>query len=218
MKTLTDEGFQDFLDEELSWRRAEIQVLKAAVTESSRYPRSPRARATARALAVMSYAHWEGFVKSSFDKLAETIIRRKPALNKVADEFAVAHLKHLLLRLSSGDPEAETTLLDLARHGSSPRLRLRRDELVRTHDNLRYEFFSDILRGFGLPSATFELRRNFIDAALCDRRNTVAHGRSSFPDPEDVIQGADQVVEMIEAVRDLQLGLLTSRGYLKRAI
>lgn len=214
MKALTDEAFQDFLDDELSWRRAEIQVLKTAVTESSRYPNSPRARATARALAVMSYAHWEGYVKSSFDKLAETIIRRKPALDKVADEFAVAHLRHLLLRMSSGDIEAQQSLLDLARHGSSPRLRLRREELVRTHDNLRYDYFTNILTTFGLSGVTFELRRNFIDAALCDRRNTVAHGRSSFPDSDDVVEGADQVVEMIESVRELQLALLASRGYL----
>lgn len=216
MKALTDEGFQDYLDEDLSWRRAEIQVLKAAVSEASKFAGSPRARATSRALAVMTYAHWEGYVKSSFDKLAETIMRRKPALNAVADHLAVAHLKHLLLRLSSGDPDAQASLLELARHGDSPRLRLRREELVRTHDNLRFRYFAEILGAFGLPAERFELRKNFIDASLCDRRNSVAHGRDSFPDAESVIKGADEVVEMIGIVKELQLAVLSGRTYLKK--
>lgn len=215
MKALTDEGFQDYLDEDLSWRRAEIQVLKAAVRESSKSISSPQVRATSRALAVMTYAHWEGYIKSSFDKLAETIMRRKPALNAVADEFAVAHLKHLLLRLSSGDVEAQANLLELARQGGNPRIRLRREELVRTHDNLRFKYLNEILGAFGMPSDAFELRRNFIDSSLCDRRNSVAHGRDSFPDAESVLKGADEVIELIELVKDLQLGMLFDRKYLR---
>lgn len=216
MKALTDEGLQDYLDEDLSWRRAEIQVLKAAVSEAARFKGSPKARATSRALAVMTYAHWEGYVKSSFDKLAETIMRRKPTLNSVADPFAVAHLKHLLLRLSSGDPGAQTDLLDLARQSGSPRLRLRREELVRTHDNLRFRYFMEILDAFGMSGTPFELRKNFIDASLCDRRNSVAHGRDSFPDADSVIKGADEVIAMIEVVKDLQLALLSDRAYLRQ--
>jgi len=165
----------------------------------------------------MSYAHWEGYIKSSFDKLADTIIRRKPKISDAADEFVVAHLRHLLLRLTSGDPEARASLVELARGQESPRLHLRRDDLVRTHDNLRYQYFQSILTGFGLSAEEFELSRTFIDSVLCDRRNIVAHGKSSFPDADSVIDSADRVLAMIEKVRDLQIALLTGRQYLASA-
>ncbi|WP_137825231.1 MAE_28990/MAE_18760 family HEPN-like nuclease [Brevibacterium sp. 2SA] len=214
MRINTDAEFQSYLDEEIGWRRTELQTLKSDVREASSKPYSPRARATARALSVMAYAHWEGYVKSTFDKLAEIIIKRKPSVERAADEFVISHMKHLFQRLSSGDLQARDDLLKFARGQSDQRLRLRRDELVRTHDNLRFEYFENILVGFGLPAEGFELSRTFVDSQLCDRRNVVAHGKDAVFDSESVIRSADRVIGMIENLRDLQLNLLSGQRYL----
>lgn len=216
MKALTDSEFGDFLDEELSWRRAELHLLKNEVREAARSPDSPRARASSRALAVLSYAHWEGFVKTTFDKLAEVVARRRPSLTRSAEAFVVAHMKHLLLRVSSGDADARDELVRLAR-GEAGRLRLRKDDLVRTRDNLRFEYLVEILTGFGLDASDLELSRNFIDHALCDQRNVVAHGRSSFPDPGSVIEAADRVLELLERIAHLERSLLQGKRYLVSA-
>lgn len=215
MKALTDEDFQAFLDEEVSWRRSELNLLKFEVGDAARSPQSPQARARTRALCVMTYAHWEGYIKTSFDKLAESVSRRRPLLRSASDEFVVSHLQHAILRISSGDASAKGDLLQIVRGTNNPRLRLRRDALVKTHDNLRYTYFCEILEGFGLSAEEFELSKNFIDSAVCDRRNIVAHGRESFPSPADAIEAVDKVLQMIVAVRDLQLQFLTGRKYLK---
>lgn len=163
----------------------------------------------------MAYAHWEGYVKSSFDKLAETIARRKPSLKASNDAFAFAHIKHLLLRTNSGDPDASAEMMDLARGATGPRLRLRKEELVRTHDNLRYEYFHEIIAGFGFDQSPFELSQNFVDTILCDRRNFVAHGRGSFPSADSVLNAVDRVLELLILLKTAQVELLVNKRYLR---
>lgn len=215
MKALTDAELLSFFDEELVWRRVELQALKAHLRSFGSNPNSPAARAAARALAVLTYSHWEGYVKATFDKIAQAVSRRKPLLSSVADDFAVAHLRHLLTRLNSGDAGAKQDLLEIARGSTGVRVALKRDELVRTHDNLRYRFLKEILAGFGMDWSDFELHEHFINSKLCDRRNEVAHGLGAFPQADDALSAADEVLTLLEALRDIQGAFVSSRSYLR---
>lgn len=217
MRPLTDDEFLAFLDDEVAWRRSELHVLRMELREATKSPGSPRERALARSLSLMVYAHWEGYVKTSFDKLTTILSKRKPSVSSVADPFALSHLKHLLTRLNSGDSQATKELMSLVRGDEAApemRLKLRKDELVKTRDNLRFEYFEEIVKNFGIDVAAFDLTRQFVNSKLCDQRNVVAHGQGSFPDAKSVEESVEKVLELISRLRDLQGDLLAEKRYL----
>lgn len=217
MKALTDDEFLAFLDAEIAWRRSELHLLKTELREASKSPGSPRERALARSISLMVYAHWEGYVKTSFDKLSITLSRRKPLVSDLSESLVLNHLRHMLVRLDAGDSSASKELVALVRnseYSSSMRLKLRKDELVRTRDNLRFEFFEEIIGNFGLDIGAFSLSKHFINSHLCDRRNVVAHGLGSFPSASAVEESIERVLALIQILKDLQGDLLVGKQYL----
>ncbi|AKD98705.1 hypothetical protein XU06_19895 [Rhodococcus erythropolis] len=214
MATVTDEDFENFLDSELAWRRIELNALANHVASSSRAnSTSPVARALTRGMITLLYAHWEGFCKSVFETYIKLVIKRKPLLTDAADSLVLAHVSHLIRRMDSGDIDAATELVGIARGGSSGRLRLAHDRIVDTKSNLRFAVFESIMNSLNIPVADFSTKRNLIDIQLCDHRNDIAHGRANFPKSGQVLDLHKQVIDMMETVRDLTIAQVRLKTY-----
>src|SRR5687768_8678129 len=70
IRTLTD--LNDYLNEELRWRRSELIVLKALVDTAR-----PHQRPTViRVGLCLLYAHWEGFVKQATSAYLDYVVRQ----------------------------------------------------------------------------------------------------------------------------------------------
>ncbi|WP_174189948.1 MAE_28990/MAE_18760 family HEPN-like nuclease [Nocardia barduliensis] len=214
MTAVTDDDFESLADSELGWRKIELHAFAKELERATRgHTAGPTARALTRGMATLLYAHWEGYCKAVFEAYIKLILKRKPLVSEAADRLVLAHTQHILRRIDSGDSEALTELVSIARGTSTQRLRISQDKVVDTKSNLRFQVLESITTSLGIPIANLMTKKNLIDIQLCDTRNEIAHGRASFPDPRETLELHRNVIAMMEEIRDVTIGQVRSKGY-----
>lgn len=216
MSATTLEALGDRLDDSLQWRRSELVAVKAqlkSITDVEAH--APYNRALLRGGTALAYAHWEGFTKEACQAYLDFVAVRRLKLSELNDALAVLALDRLLPPFRSRDPGAVSKVLEFARRGPDIRTRLPRQDIVDTRSNLRYEVLADIYGNLGLPAADFDTKQPLIDRTLCDQRNAIAHGRSQCPSPADCVALHDDVLRLLELVRDHVLAAANSQAYLR---
>src|SRR5271165_5830506 len=74
-KPYTEQDLSDLFDEDLIWRRKELSDMKSAVRAADAAAKP----VLLRAIITMSYAHWEGYVRTCANRYFEYLtIRRRP--------------------------------------------------------------------------------------------------------------------------------------------
>ena len=214
MPVRTIEELADRLDEGMAWRRIELQALKAAVSDAEKQsPSSPLSRALARSGVAMLYAHWEGYVKDSCTAYVEFIAKRRLRCDELCDGLLRAVLESLSRRAVIGDEEAVLTLVDAVRRPSDSRVRIPKLTIVDTKSNLRFKVLCEILNQIGFSADDFNTKDKLIDVSLCDRRNSIAHGREDYPPPGDFAMLLSEVFEMMERVGDMIMAGARMKSY-----
>lgn len=213
MRTVAE--LQEVLDASLAWRRIELSALKAEVERSAaKGASSPLARAMARSALAMLYAHWEGFVRDGLRSYVQFLSRRRLKFEELNDGLLMTVFASLHRRISSGDDSAAQLLLEAIRQPGVSRAQIPRNSMVNTRSNLRFEVLCEILDSVGIDPREFDTKAQLIDRSLCEARNEIAHGRERFPSPNDFSDLHDQVMSMMEAVRDRVLEAAQSKSYL----
>ena len=110
--------------------------------------------------------------------------------------------------------QARSDLSELARGSSTSRLRLTPGRVVNTESNLRHVTLEKMLDTLNLPGANFETKKNLIDVLLCDRRNSIAHGRNEFPTTDEIAELHQQVLSLLEEVRNALILAVRTKSYL----
>ncbi|MEV0331878.1 MAE_28990/MAE_18760 family HEPN-like nuclease [Nocardia sp. NPDC050717] len=214
MTAVTDDDFETLADGELGWRRIELHAFAKELERATKgHSTGPTARALTRGMATLLYAHWEGYCKAVFEAYIKLILKRKPRVSEAADRLILAHTQQILRRIDSGDSEALTELVAIARGTSTQRLRLNQDKVVDTKSNLRFHTLESITSSLGIPITNLITKKNMIDTQLCDTRNEIAHGRANFPDPNEILELHRNVIAMMEEIRDVTIGQVRSKGY-----
>jgi hypothetical protein len=214
MPVRTVDELSDRLDEGMAWRRIELQALKAAITDAERQsPGAPLSRALARSGVAMLYAHWEGYVKDSCTAYVEFITRRRLRCDELCDGLLRTVLESLGRRAATGDEEALSALMDAIRRSGDSRARIPKLSMVDTKSNLRYKVLCEILAQIGFSAEDFMTKDKLIDVSLCDRRNSIAHGRENFPTPGDFTTLLNEVFEMMERIGDIIMSGARQKSY-----
>ncbi|WP_131810481.1 MAE_28990/MAE_18760 family HEPN-like nuclease [Mycolicibacter heraklionensis] len=214
MSTVTDDDFESLADGELGWRRLELHALaKELEKAASAHGSGPTVRALTRGMSTLLYAHWEGYCKAVFTAYLKLILRRRPLVSEAADRLILAHTQQIVRRIDSGDTDALGELVAIVRGTSTQRLRISQDKIVDTKSNLRFQVLEDITSALGIPLTDLITKKNLIDVQLCDTRNEIAHGRASFPSPQETLDLHRNVVAMMEDIRDVTIGQVRLKGY-----
>jgi hypothetical protein len=165
-------------------------------------------------MVAMCYAHWEGYSKNALERYARLISRRKPRVSEASDGLVFEHIQRLMRQIASGDPYARLALTKAIRGDSDERISVDKSVLADTRSNLRYATLMDLFQRGCIPLEAFELKANLIDVLLCDRRNQVAHGRAYFVPASESIQLCEDVLELIEEMRDVLVTQVRAKRYL----
>lgn len=166
------------LDEDLAPRRKETLFFKEQLIRSL-----PAARAAyLRGATAVLYAHWEGFVKTSFRCYYEYVHVRRPALNALNDGFAGIAMSRLASGFDDLDWNGRIERVREMRNAWERRAwlpqpdRLRALGVVDARSNLSSGALRVLFLQVGLPYPRFcELQGEKIDRLLFVR-NTLAHG------------------------------------------
>ena len=209
MKIRSVNELSDFLDTEMSWRKRELITIRFMILDC----KGDRQRILLRSGFCLLYAHWEGFIKNSatyylhllaykglrYDELNEGLValclRRHMESTDKSTKIR-SHLKITTFFLSQSSEKAKIPL-----------------DGIETHDNLKEEYFTDILNVLCLDRTKYESKFPLLDARLLKSRNEIAHGEENNPDFIDYDSVYEAIKYMIETFRNDLLNSAQSQSY-----
>lgn len=197
-KIRTKEDLQTRLDNDFTWRRSEIYRLKELL-------RSNRdvilENALIRSLILVSYSHWEGFVKKSCIYYITYVRQFGYGKDDISQKLALAFLANNLYNKST--PEK----LEMLTHFfETPdyKLNISISNLIDTKSNLKSDVLQELLQNIGASTDTFDTKFHFIDYELLGNRNPFAHGeRVNKLSKESAIDIAETVITLIAEFKTL---------------
>lgn len=199
MPTLA-EIFVDKLDLDLARRRREIVDLRAMVASSA----GERLSLVARACHVVSYAHWEGFVKFALREYLNLVLRQNETLGSLQTSFHALAL-HKYIRSIDLENRTLSEVAELLRRadGRSKEVLSVTPEEVITAGNLTAKKLEALLTCVGLEYLPiYQLRENYIDEILCGRRHRIAHGVWQPITADEAHEVSASVLELCTEVND----------------
>lgn len=209
-KPYTEADLSNILDADLIWRRKELSDIKLAIknADSSAKP------ALLRALIAMSYAHWEGYVRTCANRYFEHLtLRRKPFSEFERQIYVNSFLIRLnALQQSRVALEARCKLVNDILDGAGARFSYVSPELVETRSNLSPEVTKDICLICGVDAGYFENNRTFLDHLL-KRRNAIAHGQQEYIQADEIDDLVANVLALMGVFRNLLENKVYTRAY-----
>jgi hypothetical protein len=210
-KPYTEQDLSAILDVDLIWRRKELSDMKAAI-KSADVPAKP---ALLRALIAMSYAHWEGYVRTCANRYFEHLtLRKKPFAAFERQIYVNSFLTRLDgLRQGRAGLQARCALVNDILDGVSAKFSYIHPELIDTRSNLSSDVIRDICTICGIDSSHFDENQAFIDIILLKRRNAIAHGQQEFIREDEIDDLVARMLALMGAFRNLLENKVYTRAY-----
>ena len=210
-KPYTELDFSTILDADLIWRRKELSDIKAAIKSADEASKAP----LLRAIIAMSYAHWEGYVRTCANRYFEYLtLRKKPFATFERQIYVNTFLVRLDgLNRNRVGLQARCKLVNEILDGAVGTFKYVNPELVDTRSNLNTETIVDICTICGVDSTHFEKHRDFLDLLLLKRRNAIAHGQQEFIQSDEVDDLVATTLALMAAFRNLLENKIYTKAY-----
>jgi MAE_28990/MAE_18760-like HEPN len=206
----TEQDLSDLFDEDLIWRRKELSDMKAAVRAADAAAKP----VLLRAIITMSYAHWEGYVRSCANRYFDYLtIRRRPYSDLERQIYVNTFLVRIdALHQGRASLEARCKLVNDILDGTTGTFNYVHPSLIDTKSNLNTDVIKEICIICSVDSSHFETKRIFLDQFILKRRNAIAHGQQEFIQEA----GMDDLVADILALMQHFRTLLENKVYQKQ--
>jgi hypothetical protein len=177
-KPYTEQDLSDLFDEDLIWRRKELSDMKSAVRTADAAAKP----VLLRAIITMSYAHWEGYVRTCANRYFEYLtIRRRPYSDLERQIYVNTFLVRIdALHQGRASLEMRCQLINDVLDGTTGTFNYVHPSLIDTKSNLNTDVIKEICIICSVESSHFETKRVFLDQFLLKRRNAIAHGQQEF--------------------------------------
>jgi hypothetical protein len=211
MAPRTAQDFSDAVTRELTWRIKEISVLKLSSAGMDTVAQA----ALFRSLVPLSYAHWEGFVKSSVRLYLDYVAARRLQFRELCLPLRANRI-HSYAVLSGSRRLTVRELIEIARlFEAVPEQRFAQyvEELYSLRSNLNSAVLGDICTLIDMPEGIFtEEDLKFIDEILLNRRNNIAHGAHISVTRTEIDEISVKVIEIMRKFKDeLENSVVLSR-------
>lgn len=191
----SEENLIYYLQQELAWRKKELTYIKFLVDNANKNELDFNLRIGITFL----YAHWEGFIKQSTAYFINFLRNQNYKYGELTDCFKGWALKPIIKKCSNTEKisfyyDVIDTLLN---KGEVEAVIPNENTLFDMPFILTYDKFSDLCFILGVKQNLFELKRNFIDQELVNKRNHIAHGRRFYIDPTDYEDYHQKIISML---------------------
>jgi hypothetical protein len=195
----TLEQLESSLTEDLKWRAHEMQQWEQ-VANRCRVHELP---GILRGGTALVYAHWEGYVKESARAYLEYVSRKGLKIAQLRSEIAAVALREKLGQGEASKISAmHTEIVEVLRQADQLPAKIPYDSaVIRTHSNLKFEVFADIMHSIGCDASRHEIYRSTINARLLRHRNDIAHGRAEYVTLSDWMDIRNRVLLILKDVR-----------------
>lgn len=210
-KPYTEADLSAILDTDLTWRRKELSDMKAAIRVADPTSKSP----LLRAIIAMSYAHWEGYVRTCANRYFQHLTLRKKQFVEFERQIYVNSLLARLdaLHQSRVSLKERCQLVNDIIDGGTGRFSFVNQDLFDTRSNLNTDVIADICLVCGVDSRHFEDNRTFLDVLLLKRRNAIAHGQQEYIHAGEVDDLVAKTLSLMSAFRNLIENKVYAKAY-----
>lgn len=213
MKLRTEQQALDAIDGELAWRTKELNNLCTAVRDA----RDAFAENLARAVFLVTYAHWEGGVKACADLYLEYVTRQRHRYDELRTNFvAISCASSINQAAASGKLQQYAQVVDFLVFNQSHRYQKSKTFEIQADSNLSSTVLDNICFNVGIRLGDdFELSRKFIDRSLVKTRNSIAHGSAEPIDVKFLFEARDRVIKLLNSVRTELQNAIVKKSYLR---
>lgn len=216
MKGTTIEELYDFMSNEISWRRKELDDIRGLLEANSKY--DSKKKALLRAGITMLYAHWEGYIKNISKAYINFVAMRKFKYSELSNNFLALALRQKISMINSDSINSLVDILGFLQNEMGNRSQGLSKEEVNTKSNLNSDVLRNIIASLGLDYGFFAGKSNLIDVKLLARRNSIAHGRDILIELEDYMELMDSVLTMMGEIRNQIDNAVQLKAYKKSII
>jgi hypothetical protein len=210
-KPYTEQDLSSILDADLIWRRKELSDMKASIKIAD----SPSKPVLLRAIIAMSYAHWEGYVRTCANRYFEHLtLRKKPFAEFERQIYVNSVLSRLdALHQSRIGLEDRCKLVNDILDDTEGRFLYLNPDLIDTRSNLNTEVIKDICIVCGVDSNHFEQNRTFLDVLVLKRRNAIAHGQQVYIQIDEIDDLVANILSLMAFFRNLLENKIYTKAY-----
>jgi HEPN superfamily RiboL-PSP-like protein len=210
-KPYTEQDLSNIFDADLIWRRKELSDMKAAI----KFADVPSKPVLLRALIAMSYAHWEGYIRTCAHRYFEHLTLRKKRFSEFERQIYVDSFLVRLGTLHQGQMglEARCKLINDILDSAGERFSYVNPELIDTRSNLNTDVIKDICLICGVEANRFEESRTFIDILVLKRRNAIAHGQQEYIQTDEIDGLVANILALMSSFRNLLENKIYTKAY-----
>jgi hypothetical protein len=209
-----------------AWRKKELLHMMSSIL-----PLRTKAGSIvpSRFSAVISYSHWEGFVRESSIAYVEYLRRKlkssQSGIVNLSGEMRGVICRLKLRQLAKGGNDGISHFVELARFmdsgcvGEDVSNLLNSSDLIDVKSNLNWRTFSEVCCITGVPvgnSSWFYTKRHHIEK-LVEDRNAVAHGERREFEPEDCRSHIDFTISGISKYSDELMEIAMADAHLAKS-
>ncbi|WP_143129061.1 MAE_28990/MAE_18760 family HEPN-like nuclease [Variovorax sp. PDC80] len=215
-KARSEAELSDELDADLTWRLKELSDLKQAIRDAP----STNRKVLLKALVALSYAHWEGLVKSSAQRYFDYITNRRLNYSMLERQMYVNSFLVRLAAFSNQKPALgdRINLVNEILESQDKRFSKIHPDLIHTGSNLKHEVLVNICKICGIDYLQFDGEVAFIDEILLKRRNAIAHGDDSVVAFEEIDHLVDGTIKLMRTFKNSLENKVYEKKYLANLI
>lgn len=185
------------IDEDLSWRKKELQYIKSQIPNN----KSSKQEALLRSAIPILYAHWEGFVKVSTESYLKFVASKYIKHSELQPQFIALSLAKLINDTSVNNIESRTAIIKNLLDTFNKSSNIPTKNIINTKSNLNFSVFKEILFILSLSATPYIIYESYIDD-LVDTRNHIAHGNQKIIDYMTCMNMFDDMFSIMEILKN----------------
>ena len=201
MKIRTAEQLFDFTTGELAWRKKELFSLHSMLVTPRLSPGTKNA--LLRSTIVLTYAHWEGFIKAGSIAYLQYVAMQRLKHDELTPNFLALAMRPILMNAFQSrktDDHLKIVhffLNDLDKQSSIPY-----KNVIDTQSNLSTSILRNLIVMLGFDYSEYEIKEKLLDEKLLKSRNQIAHGEFVELTDNEVYDIQNKCISLMEIFKN----------------
>ncbi|MFY4862826.1 MAE_28990/MAE_18760 family HEPN-like nuclease [Aliarcobacter butzleri] len=210
MKIKTITHLDDFLDQNIAWRKKELTLAINDYTSANNHKKNYYLRV----LIVTIYCHWEGFIKQSSEGYLEYISSLRLNLDTLNKNFISLCLDNYIDNFSSiNNISSRNNIVSFLLNELSQNKYQFKKGQINTQSNLNMEVLEKICLSIGIDQSQLNIDIVWVDKRLLKYRNAISHGEKLTK--EEITFELIELKDKIQNALDIYKNLISNAAYTK---
>lgn len=212
-KIKSSDQLLDYMDENLKNRKREISFLKLQLQEKVR-KKSKEVGVLSKSLILISYSHYEGFVKDSSVKFFEYLNFKGLKCKDVTKGLVAAYIHASLYSNPLSATASMEKILDFISNDEN-KIIFNPKYMSDAESNLNSEILEKITKRMDMHFFELDANRTFIDSVILKYRNDFAHGDWIYVDTDRALEISNKVVLLLDSFSNELQNIIVQKKYLR---